>query len=69
MKSYEELDTMAIMSFMDVHVYVHVSALVIYFIDQMKFFISAINTNQYFCTCKLDQKKCMKFIFVNFDEK
>lgn len=56
---------MAIMSFMDV--YVHVSALVIYFIDQMKFFISAINTNQYFCTCKLDQKKCMKFIFVNFD--
>lgn len=40
MKSYEELGTMAIMSFMDV--YVHVSALVIYFIDQMKFFISAI---------------------------
>lgn len=35
MKSYEELGTMAIMSFMDV--YVHVSALVIYFIDQMKF--------------------------------
>lgn len=65
MKSYEEFGTMAIMSFMDV--YVHVSALVIYFIDQMKFFISAINTNQYFCTCKLDQKKCMKFIFVNFD--
>lgn len=65
MKSYEELGTMAIMSFMDV--YVHFSALVIYFIDQMKFFISAINTNQYFCTCKLDQKKCMKFIFVNFD--
>lgn len=65
MKSYEELGTMAIMSFMDV--YVHVSALVIYFIDQMKFFISAIYTNQYFCTCKLDQKKCMKFIFVNSD--
>lgn len=65
MKSYEELGTMAIMSFMDV--YVHVSALVIYFIDQMKFFILAIYTNQYFCTCKLDQKKCMKFIFVNSD--
>lgn len=65
MKSYEELGTMAIMSFMDV--YVHVSALVIYFIDQMNFFFSAINTNQYFCTCKLDQKKCMKFIFVNSD--
>lgn len=67
MKSYEEFGTMAIMSFMDVYRYVYVSALVIYFIDQMKFFISAINTNQYFCTCKLDQKKCMKFIFVNFD--